>query len=217
MPKQYGGPSPRLMYPAAALSRSLSRCDALAQLLFDRLVTQADDQGRMIADPDVVRGQCLPLVKEATAGKVARWLGQLADQEMILIYEAEGHNLLQILNWWEYQNGMRRAYPSRWEAPPDWDDQVFGLPSGSGNGAGPTPPKRGQRARKMPAQNPHQAGNEPAMEPQGAGTLPVAHARVGAPAANRIEETNVSGTEHTPLPPSPGGGESGGMLAEYQG
>jgi hypothetical protein len=175
----------------------------LAQLLWDRLITQADDQGRLIADPEVVKGQCMPLVKEATASKVARWLDQLEEQGMIERYEADGHQLLQLRTWWDAQNSMRRAYPSRWTPLPGWEDRVFGLPSQAGNGTAPTPPPSGQRAGKMPAQTPQSASNGPAPSGQGAGKVPSApRARMGAGGEpNLTEGTYVPKTEAPPSPP----------------
>ncbi len=220
MPKQYGGPGPRLIHPSMAWSLSLSRCDPMAQLLWDRMILAADDQGRMIADPEVVRAQCVPLVKVATSAKVAVWLNQLEAQVdddgngMILRYDAAGHPLLQIWNWWDSQNGMRRAYPSRWPAPDGWQDRVFGLPSSSGNGAGPPPAERGQGARTLPAQTPHGAGNVPAGKRQDAGKVPSApRARTGAGGEpNLTEGTYVPRTELSPYP-LPGDGD---MLAGYR-
>jgi len=33
---------------------------------------------------------------------------------------------VQLQNWWRWQQGMRRAYPSRWPAPEGWTDAIYG-------------------------------------------------------------------------------------------
>lgn len=128
MPKQYGTPGPRFIYPDACTSRSLAACDPLAQLLFDRLIVQCDDQGRLEGDAAVIRALCLPLIARATVKAVDKWLAELEREGMIQRYTASGRPLLQVTNWWDYQGGMRRSYPSRWPAPRGWEgDRVRGV------------------------------------------------------------------------------------------
>lgn len=130
MPKQYGTPGPRMIYPDACTSRSLGACDPMAQLLFDRLLVQCDDQGRIEADAAVVRALCMPLIARATVKAVERWLSELAAEKMILQYVADDKPLIQVVNWWDFQGGLRRSYPSRWPAPKGWEgDRVRGLPT----------------------------------------------------------------------------------------
>lgn len=124
MPKQYGTPGPRLIYPSAATSQSLASCSVEAQLLFDRLLCQADDQGRLPGTVSVVRGLCVPLIERITSPMVARALASLEAGGMIIRYVAEGRDLIQVANWWEYQGNPRRIYPSRWPPPDGWQDRI---------------------------------------------------------------------------------------------
>ena len=124
MPKRYGTIGPRAIYPSACTSLSLAKCDPMAQLLFDRMLTQADDQGRLVGDPNVVKSLCVPMVHAATVRKITKWLGELEAAEMVRCYEADGVALIQFTNWWEYQAGMKRSYPSRYPAPRGWTDRV---------------------------------------------------------------------------------------------
>lgn len=143
----------RAIYGTAATSLSLARCCPEAQLLFDRLVSQADDQGRLQGDPGLVKASCMPLIERASARSVDRWLGELADNGMILRYEAKGQPLLQIVTWWDYQDWMRHAYRSRWEPPDSWVDQL----KGSGLTAAIPPQDDGT----LPAPRPHPADKPP--------------------------------------------------------
>lgn len=173
MAKQYGTPGPRALYPDACTSPSLAACDALAQLLFDRLLTLADDQGRVQLEPNWVKANAVPFVSEASPKRIARWIAQLSANEVLITYVASNVPLGQFVTWWNRQAGQRRAYPSRWPAPPGWDqDRTYGLPSDKSPGAmnDPKRPKvpaprgqdagtlraeRGQDAGKVPDQNPH--------------------------------------------------------------
>jgi hypothetical protein len=176
MTKQYGTPGPRFIYPDACTSRSLALCDPLAQLLFDRLLTQCDDQGRLEADPAVVKALCMPLIAKATVRAVERWLEELEREDMIRRYSQGGRPLIQMTNWWSYQGGMRRSYPSRWPAPKGWDgDRIRGV---VGENDGGTPPADGGSGGQSPPLA--RAGAEPSRtepnrspaEPNAAGSLP---------------------------------------------
>ena len=132
----------RAIYGSAATSLSLARCCPEAQLLFDRLVALADDQGRLQGDPLLVKAQCMPLIDKATIKAVDRWLGELADNGMIHRYEAAGQQLVQVVKWWEHQAWMRHIYPSRWVAPEGWEDRHKG--AGEPPDDGTMPPQNGK-------------------------------------------------------------------------
>lgn len=124
MPKTYGTPGPRLIMPTICTSVPLASCSVEAQLLFDRLITQADDQGRLQGEPRIVAALCMPLVKSASERTVSKWLDELAAPGLILRYESSGRQYIQLAGWWDNQGNPRRAYPSRHPAPDGWDDRV---------------------------------------------------------------------------------------------
>ena len=171
MPKAYGTPGPRAIYPDACTSRSLSSVTAEAERLFWRIISQADDQGRLEGDVLVLRSLCVPLLARATTAVVERWLGELVAQRLISRYHQGDSDLVQVVTWWRWQAGMRRAYPSKWPAAEGWTDAVFGLGDG-----GPKTYREAagldKGARTLPAPSPQPAGNLPADSPQDAGTLP---------------------------------------------
>ena len=140
MTKRYGTPGPRAIYPSACTSLTLSRCEPLAQLLFDRMLTQADDQGRLPADPSVIKALCVPLIQSASTKAIARWIDQLGRHGMLLVYEHGGESYAQFREWWEYQAGMKRSYPSRHPAPPGWEDRIRGVPDEPGEPGGTSSP-----------------------------------------------------------------------------
>jgi hypothetical protein len=158
MPKDYGTPGPRAIYPDVCTSRTLAATSIRAQLLFDRLISQADDQGRIEGTAIVIKALCVPLVEELTARVVENLLDELTRSGLIVRYGLGGHVLVQIVTWWRWQAGMRRAYPSRWPSPEGWIDYVFGL----GDGTPATyrdAAKLPRGARNLPAETPEVAGN----------------------------------------------------------
>lgn len=151
MGKQFSTAGARAIHPTVATSSSVASCSIHAQLLWSRLLAAADDQGRQLGDPLLVRAACLPLVEAATPRKIEQWLSEIEAAGMIRRYEANGQRLIQISKWWDYQAGMRHAWPSRWPAPQGWAaDTVRGHGAAgrdpAGTPPGPVGPPSGQHA-----------------------------------------------------------------------
>ncbi len=127
MSKRFGSPGPRVLDPDLCTSPALGACAIGAQLLFDRLILQADDQGRLLGSVVMVRSRCLPMVETATPRRVESWIADLAACGLIQKYTADETELIQIVGWWDDQAGMRRAYASKWSAPGGWEDRVYGV------------------------------------------------------------------------------------------
>lgn len=94
----------------------------MARLLAIGIINQADDQGRGKAHPVYLRSQVFPY-DDVTAGQVAEWLGMVATNETILLYQVEGKDYYQILNWWTYQ-AHQFAVPSQYPKPHGWKDRI---------------------------------------------------------------------------------------------
>lgn len=96
---------------------------------FERLVwigafvSCADDQGRFIDNPAILRSKVFPYDQGVKDELIEGVLRKFADKGMILRYEARGTHLIQILNWWKYQSPSW-ASPSKFEAPTGWTDRV---------------------------------------------------------------------------------------------
>lgn len=128
MTKRFSTPGPRALHPDLCGDARLAKCSLGAQLLYDRLVLQADDQGRLHGLAHVVKAVCFPLAIEVSEKKVRTWLAEVAANGLVELYSAGGIELIQVKDWWENEAGMRRAYPSHWPAPPGWTDNVYGVP-----------------------------------------------------------------------------------------
>jgi hypothetical protein len=136
MTKQFGTTGPRSIYPDIARSRSLRRCGLLANVLFPRLIPQADDQGRGQGDPaDVATLTGVLLLAGVDLAAAEAAVDELVDHGMLRLYDVDGEPYWQLVGWWEWQGpAMRRAFASRHPAPPDWTDLVYG----NGDGQPPT-------------------------------------------------------------------------------
>lgn len=199
MPKEFSTPGPRAIYPEMCDSRSLARCGIVANALWPRLVSQADDQGRLAGVAGDVLGLCFPkMLDKVSVRAVKAALDELDTAGMIGRYEVDREHYIQLLKWWSWQASMRRAYPSRWPSPPDWDDAVYGFddhPKTYREARGLPPRKRSEDDDPEPqfwAPEPHAAvahglGNRtvPAPEPHGA-ALAGAPPRARVPAPPRL-------------------------------
>jgi DnaD/phage-associated family protein len=93
-----------------------------AQLLQIGIVTNADDQGRMKANPAYLRSVVFPY-GEMSLKDIAEWLDAIEANDTITRYEVDGKEYLQLLKWWEYQS-LSFAMPSDCPAPDGWKDRI---------------------------------------------------------------------------------------------
>jgi len=108
------------------LGRSISfgRLPLLAKVLWPMLLAASDDQGRGLAEPDVIKWTVCPNVQEITTENIPQLLQAMVEQGMIEDYQdSRGRRLYQVVRWWEYQR-LQWAKPSQYEAPPGWRDRI---------------------------------------------------------------------------------------------
>jgi hypothetical protein len=92
----------------------------LAQLLWIGLFSKcADDQGRLIDNPTVIRSKVFPY-KNIPLEEIETRLVEF--DKHIIRYEVAGKKYIQIVKWWENQP-MQYAVPSNFPAPPEWVDR----------------------------------------------------------------------------------------------
>src|SRR3990172_10200156 len=113
---------PRRVPPEFCTDELLEGCSVLATLLLYRLISLADDQGRLPGHPKYVKGVCLPMRPEVTERKVAAALDELVQAGFVIRYDLKGRIFLQIDRWFDLQGkwGQRRTYRSQYPAPPGW-------------------------------------------------------------------------------------------------
>jgi len=209
MPKEYGTPGPRAIYPDICTSRSIAACSVEAQLLFDRLLAQADDQGRIEGDALVIKTLCVPLVESIPARGFGRGskrvrgvdelLAELEAEDLVHVYRSGRAVLVQVITWWRWQQGMRRAYPSRWPSPEGWTDAVYG------HGAGSAATYKAWLSAAERGTAPHNAAWRGELPHNGAIGGGFARAGGAQPPAEAGADSGASTVPDSPQPPAGGG------------
>lgn len=87
------------------------------RLTFLGLIANADDYGRLRADPRLLKASIYPLDEDITASDVSSELDELESIDRIRRYEVEGTLFLEIANFDKHQV-MNRKYASDVPAPP---------------------------------------------------------------------------------------------------
>jgi hypothetical protein len=112
---------PRRVPPEFCTDELLESCSVTAALLLYRIVSQADDQGRLPGSTKSIRANCFAMRPELTESKVASAICELVGAGFLIRYEIDGRAFLQVDHWSDLQGRWgRRAYPSRYPAPPGW-------------------------------------------------------------------------------------------------
>ncbi len=100
--------------------------DVFDMLLFTWMIPHTDDFGRMAGSPAKIKALVVPMLDKGIAD-VARSLDVLADAGLILIYEAEGDRVIQVVNFEKHQSGLHKRTKPKFPAPPE------DVPGNSGN------------------------------------------------------------------------------------
>lgn len=107
----------RTIKPEIWLSPQIMNLSLGARILFIGLITQADDQGRGIADPRRLKAAVLP-ADDVTASHVDEWLRELAAQRLAVLYESTAHGRLYSLPSWFQHQSINKPKPSAYPPPP---------------------------------------------------------------------------------------------------
>jgi len=118
---RYYSTRPRRVPPEFCSDELLEECSVLATLLLYRIVSQADDQGRLPGHPRYIKAVCFAMRPDVTERKVAAAIDELARAGFLIRYDARQRVYLQVDRWQDLQGRWgRRAYKSRYPAPPGW-------------------------------------------------------------------------------------------------
>lgn len=93
------------------------------RLLWIGIITAvADDQGRMLDNPAIMRAKIFPLDNEVTDQQISESLKKIG-KSIYRYTSTDGKKLIQIVKWWEYQTPSWAA-PSRFLPPTNWKDRI---------------------------------------------------------------------------------------------
>ncbi len=144
-------PRIRTLKPEAWSHRKVGRLSIPARQLWTVMITQADDDGREIADPGQLRVLAFPYDREITDEQVAGWRDEIAAPGLIQLYEVDGVLYAHFPSWRDHQRIHRNHYtPSKLPPPPH---ELSGTSTGpvpdmSGTSTGEVPPEGKGRDRR---------------------------------------------------------------------
>ena len=112
-------PEGRMLKKKISDSRRVNKLSSdSARLLYTWLIPHLDIEGRFSADPYVVKGNIFPRLKHMTPGKIDKMLLELAEKELIVLYQNDGDRYLQLRRFKDEQILRKdREKPSGIPAP----------------------------------------------------------------------------------------------------
>ena len=105
-------PRIRTVKPEALQHRKIGRLSIWARWLWLGMVTQADDEGRLVADPGQLRLLVFGYDDDMTAAKVSDLLAEIAATGLIVLYAVNGVPYACFPSWPDHQR-INRPTPSR--------------------------------------------------------------------------------------------------------
>ena len=96
-------PRIRTIKPEALQHRKIGRLSIWARWLWLALLTQADDEGRLVADPGQLRLQAFGYDDDVTVAKVTDLLAEVAASGLIVLYESKNVPLACFPSWSDHQ------------------------------------------------------------------------------------------------------------------
>src|SRR6185503_6733503 len=82
-----------------------------AQTLYLRLLLKVCDYGLYEADPKLLAGVCYPIGHRAWPRRIDAMLKELAEADLILLYEVSGKRYLQMKRWRERARTIKARFP----------------------------------------------------------------------------------------------------------
>jgi hypothetical protein len=116
----------RMFSPEIRKSKNFAKLNFYQRDLFHGLIEScADDQGRMLADPHVIKAAVWTW-DDISIEQVQSDLDVLAGGKFpfILFYDVDEVRYIQVIKWWKWQQGMSYASPSLYPAPAGWTDRI---------------------------------------------------------------------------------------------
>lgn len=106
----------RIIKESICTSENLNMLTPNAEILFYRLMVNADDFGRYYGNPGIVKAHCFPLrVDDIHSEEVSAWLDELELAGLIVRYAVDGTQYICFQKWLKHQR--KRANASKFPAP----------------------------------------------------------------------------------------------------
>ena len=104
----------RIIKESICKSDTLNHLSAEAEVFFYRLLVNCDDYGRFSADPDLLASLLYPRKRSLRSSTVKKWLQEVTNVGLVIIYKHGGDMLLQVRTWDQHQQirNKRSKYPA---------------------------------------------------------------------------------------------------------
>ena len=115
----------RLIYSSISASERVAGLGPKGALVYTWLLAHCDDQGRFAGGARRVKTLVVPLIDRVTVRDVQAALDGMEAAGLITRYSG-GHykELIQVKDWWSYNQGLRIRDRSKYPAPRGWRDRV---------------------------------------------------------------------------------------------
>ncbi|MGD1118067.1 MAG: hypothetical protein ABR886_01095 [Dehalococcoidales bacterium] len=114
----------RLLYSTISSSERVSELGAAGALIYTWLLTHCDDQGRYAGSAKKVKAEVVPLIDDIVSKDIETALVAMEENKLIIRYNDDKTQLIQIADWWEFQSGLRFTSASRYPTPEGWKDRI---------------------------------------------------------------------------------------------
>jgi hypothetical protein len=123
----------RSIKPEFCSSETIASLPHRTRLHFAMLWTFADDAGRGVDNPRLIKAALWPLDDDITPDEIATMQGELESRKLIGRYEVDGRRYFVVTNFGEHQHPSK-PQPSKLPAPSEGVPSSFPDPSGNGSG-----------------------------------------------------------------------------------
>lgn len=103
----------RFIKESCRTSKNLHAVADFSERVFWRLLTTADDYGRCLACPAIVKSHCFPLHDRLTNTRIAQALRDLANHNLVRLYRVEDRDYAEFVTFAKHQ-GPPRAKQSKY-------------------------------------------------------------------------------------------------------
>ena len=115
----------RLIYSTISTSERVAKLGVKGALLFTWLITHCDSQGRMPGKPTIVKQTVVPFIEDFTVEDVDQCLRLMYKARLVKLYtDDKERELIQVVDWWEWQTGLRYRSSSHYQPPRGWTDRL---------------------------------------------------------------------------------------------
>lgn len=114
----------RVFPQSYSTDRRFGRLSLKAIGLYPLMWSNADDQGRLVGDPEEIKYSCCPNIDDITKQDIPELLRELEDNGLIKCYETPRSAVIQMLDWWYVMFKLQWAWPSDYSPPEGWQDHL---------------------------------------------------------------------------------------------